>query len=304
MKKLFWGLVFFFFFAGLSVVIFTVSQLPGQNDIKALIASKNKSQDLIQKAPKESGKVSGINSKSEEGNQKEEKNLESEDEKIKEKTKEEFIFDLLNEDTQDIRVCENLGKSASLKKNKNFDVELGDIFLEGSREDAFVESFRIPIKAIFKDPKLSILLRELLDVKASSLNQAEKDSFLEKISFYSRITKVSAHLYSQKAEFENLGDHAIHLGVLAKLAHLRPDLAQNDEVRSLCDDIETSIKNKKLFDIKKERGSVLSLIKKAGLKPSDLDFAPDEFIKFNMEVSKKGLTFNLSTNPDQHQSKN
>ena len=210
----------------------------------------------------------------------------------------ELVKKFLEEKSDDIRVCENLGstnyfeKRKKLRPGQNFDFE--DVFSDDTRRDSVSETFRYPIRAVFQSSGMSNLLKEILEHDTKSLSDEEKTSFFDKMGFYARATQVAADLYQHKEDYEMLGNRSAHLGVLAKIAALKPELANDPAFVSSCEELQNSIKNKEVIDIKKERAEIIKVIQESGLSYEDLDFHPSSFIKLTMETSDKGINLKMT----------
>lgn len=212
------------------------------------------------------------------------------------KTLRQGLAQLTGAEVSDIRVCENLGRS------KMFDPKTGkyaddfDAFLKPEgRQDSVAESFRPVVVTLFSDEKFSELMQ---DITAQPKDKEEAESFLDKIDFYARAASTVAHMYGRKAEFEALGDRANHLSVLAKLAVLKPELVGTQELMDACERIQSSMSNQEPVDVKAERKEILALIAQHGVKPAQLDFEPDQFMKFKASFKENSLSFTISDKED------
>jgi hypothetical protein len=207
----------------------------------------------------------------------------------------EMLRVFLTESFDDIRICQNLGKTEYFNiKKSGKQQDMSQLFADTERSDTFYEAFRIPIKAIFQDEQTSSLLTEILNIEEKNLEKEERHDLFEKLGFYSRVAMTAAHLVSKKSDFEYIGDRAMNLAAITKMAALKPELADDIELQNLCNEIENSVKDKKVIDIKKERQKITSLMKKFNIKNDDIDFDPESFIKFNIKADKKGFSFSLS----------
>ncbi len=202
---------------------------------------------------------------------------------------------MIEEDSRDIRVCNLLGKESQLFQNdeEEEDFDFGQAFSE-KREDPEAEAFRVPIRAILQDSELSSLLKRIQQVEEQKLSKEQKDSFLDKIGFYSEVATTAAHLYQKREQFEYLGNRAVHLGLIAKVAAAKPELATDPMVKDFCYRIQNSLADNKTVDVHQERQQVLDLIRYAGLTPEDLNFDPEDYIKFSVKSSHNSFEFSLS----------
>lgn len=209
----------------------------------------------------------------------------------------ENIRNMLNEDPRDIRVCENLGQSKTTdnKASKEESFDLSKVFSEEMRQDSVVESYRFAVRKIFQDEAISPLLNELLDLSNQQISVQETDSYLKKINFYSRAAYAAASLYAKKSTFEDAGNRAQHLAIVAQIAALKPEFAKDETLLSFCKSLEQSMANSETVNVKEERADILKLISYAGLTPKDLDFDPSSFMKFQINNSDQGINFSLSS---------
>lgn len=207
----------------------------------------------------------------------------------------DIVVAFMEEDPADIRVCDNLTQSKMFEQQKNNkEMSFDDLFKDTSRTDPIAESLRIPIKAIFQDEEVTALLGDVMKVDTSKLNKAEKDSLLDKLGFYTRAAKTAASLLSRKKHFEALGDRAIHMSLLARIAILKPEAYEALNLRGICEDMERSIVNGEKTSVKQERKKIMALIQDAGLTPADLKFEPEQFLNFDVKMSDNNVSFSLS----------
>jgi hypothetical protein len=207
----------------------------------------------------------------------------------------DVILAFMDEDPADIRVCDNLTQSKMFEQQKNKkEMSFDDLFKDTSRTDPIAEALRIPIKAIFQDESVTSLLRDVMKVDTSKMNKEEKDSLLDKLGFYSRAATTAASLLSRKKHFEALGDRAIHMSLLARIAILKPEKFESLNLQGICEDMERSIVNGEKTSVKQERKKILALIKDAGLTPADLKFDPEQFLNFDVKMTDNNVSFSLS----------
>lgn len=205
------------------------------------------------------------------------------------------ILAFMEEDAADIRVCDNLTQSKMFEQQKNNkEMSFDDLFKDTSRTDPIAEALRIPIKAIFQDEAVTSLLSDVMKVDTSKMNKAEKDSLLDKLGFYTRAATTAASLLSRKKHFEALGDRAIHMSLLARIAILKPEKYEALNLRGICEDMERSIVNGEKTSVKQERKKILALIQEAGLTPADLKFEPEQFLNFDVKMTDNNVSFSLS----------
>lgn len=217
------------------------------------------------------------------------------------KTLREGLVQLTVADPADIRVCENLGRSKMFdgKSGKEADVDFDAFLKPEGRQDSVAESFRPVVVTMFRDEQFSELMADISSKSnLETAGKEEAESFLDKIDFYARAASTVAHMYGRKAEFEALGDRANHLSVLAKLAVLKPELVGTQELMDACERIQSSMSNQEPVDVKAERKEILALIAQHGVKPAQLDFEPDQFMKFKASFKENSLSFTISDKED------
>ncbi len=205
------------------------------------------------------------------------------------------LLSLTTADKTDVRVCENLGRSRladETGKMKNVDLE--DFISPESRQDSLAEAFRYPMITLFQDEGFSGLLHDVASEEANTGDKADRDSFFSKVGFYARAAKTVASMYARKEEFEALGDRANHLAVLAKLALRKPDLVGTPALMDICERMEGTLGDVDRDSIRAERKEVLALLAENGVNPMELDFDPNEYMKFKAELTDNKLTFSLS----------
>lgn len=209
--------------------------------------------------------------------------------------KNEALFEqLLTEDPSDIRVCDNLGRTQLSREDLARERDFHEMM--SGRDDAMNEAFRSPILQVFNDPNLRSFIDEVKDIKSKTENQteAEKESWLEKAGFYSRMAYAGARVFARKSEFEHMGNQSAHLMALAKLTALKPEIAANGQLQTLCRLIESRAKEGEASDLVSDRKAVVEIYRQAGVDPKTLGFDPSKWIHFTMKMDKKSLAFNLS----------
>ena len=199
------------------------------------------------------------------------------------------IRELINEEYEDIRICENLGKNSA--QEINFET-LKKAIDSSDREDPVVEAVRVPLKYIFQSKPVKELFEEIEAVdEGKDLNGKERTSYLEKIGFYATAANKVREMYSQKAEYEEVGDRGYHLYVITQLVNKKPELAHDKNLMNFCNQLEGSVATKSKTDIDEERKELLKLIDYSGLQPKDLNFNPEIRTKFHVNLDKKGISF-------------
>jgi hypothetical protein len=127
----------------------------------------------------------------------------------------------------------------------------------------------------------------------SKMDKAEKDSFLKKLGFYTRAASTAASLLNRKKHFEGLGDRAIHMSVLARIAVLKPEVMESANIRGICEDMERSIIAGEKPSIKKEREKILALLNDVGLTPQEIQFDPNMYLNFDVQMNDNNVSFSL-----------
>lgn len=268
----------------LAVLLLLVDSLPGPKELAQAVDAPPT------KTPHETHDI-GVADKTE---VKTEDKAEPTDSKSQENNK-DVILAFMDEDPADIRVCDNLTQSKIFEQSKDKkEMSFDDLFKDTSRTDPIAEALRIPIKAIFQDESVTSLLRDVMKVDTSKMNKKEKDSLLDKLGFYTRAATTAASLLSRKKHFEALGDRAIHMSLLSRIAILKPEKLESLNLQGICEDMERSIVNGEKTSVKQERKKILALIKDAGLTPADLKFDPEQFLNFDVKMTDNNVSFTLS----------
>ena len=199
---------------------------------------------------------------------------------------------LTEEDRRDNRVCSQLGQSKLDLTKKDLSFE--EAFSE-DRTDSIKEAFRIPMREIFQEPHLTALLQEVIEIdpQFEGKSDSEREGFFEKIGFYSRVAATGAALYANRQKYEDLGDRATHLSKLAELVVRKPELKDSTAIQDYCRAIESPETVPDRAGLVAERRKLLDLIAQAGLNPADLNFDPDDWIRFKVDAGKNGLNISL-----------
>jgi hypothetical protein len=197
----------------------------------------------------------------------------------------------LTEDFSDIRVCQNLSKLHDKAKSvkTGLDQDFMDALGKNDRENSLQESWRTSLKYVFQQDSLKKLFQDL--VVYDDVPKNERSSMLEKLGFYTKAAKAVYDLYTKKSDIENFANHSYHLSILAQVVNQKPELANDPHILDFCYQMQNSMAAKKLVSPQEERAEVLSLIDYAGLKPTDLNFDPNQYIHFQAKVDKKTLEF-------------
>lgn len=208
------------------------------------------------------------------------------------------IVQILDEDPKDVRVCNQLGSSRfAAREAEEKDLSFDEIFSD-KRDDSVAEAFRVPLRSILQDPQVSSLIREIHEISESQPEKAQRESLFEKMGFYSKLAATAAHLYTNKKQFENIGNRALHLSLLAKIAARKPEMAQNPILYDFCRRMENSMIEHENVNIESERQEILKMISFAGMTPEELNFNPDQYIHFNVQSSKDKFSFSFSDTND------
>lgn len=210
----------------------------------------------------------------------------------------QLMLRVLDEDPRDVRVCEQLGQSKAPAPGgateRNYSVE--DLF-GADRSDALMEAYRMPVRAIFQDPVVSALLREVehYGPELDAQSAADREGFFGKVGFYARVARAGVTLMTSRRKFEKLGDRATHLSVLAKIALLQPALREDARVGDLCRTIQNDPLSPTADGLREERRQVLALLEEKGIQPKEVDFDPAYWTRFSVKQAGSGLTLQLTS---------
>ena len=215
----------------------------------------------------------------------------------------ELLAKIVDEDPRDIRVCDQLGQSKSAERaladtktgknpaDENYTFE--DLF-GSDRKDSLLEAYRMPARAIFQEPAVADLIREVNGYGIADRPDREREGILEKAGFYARVARASATLFANRKKYELLGDRATHLSVLARLALADPRLRESARVTDFCRKLQDDPALPSPEALQAEREELLALIRESGLSPKDLGFDPEEWTKFSVRQERGQLTVSLS----------
>ncbi|MEQ1664006.1 MAG: hypothetical protein ABL927_01365 [Bdellovibrionales bacterium] len=296
MKKILlvvFGVFFVFVLLIIASSLQMIRSLPGPEKISQELSKRTLSNGPVIAKTNQAGVQNSNNEPVDIDSQKHNGPLPAQEKKDDEAIEERFQS-LMNEELQDTHVCENLGSSDYFKvKNKNSE-NLSELIFGYNHEDSVAEAVRYPFKAVFHDPEVSSLISEIMSYKTKNLSQADKSSFLTKVGFYSRIASAATHLYLEKEHFEYLANRANHLSVVAKIAALKPNLATDSAVSDFCYQLQGSLIGNLNSDLIEERKELMKLIEYSGLSPQQLDFNPNQFIKFGVNLSNNSISISLS----------
>jgi hypothetical protein len=216
-------------------------------------------------------------------------------EAIEKKAYTQFNLDLMEEDKNDIRVCDNLGKSPWFKSTgwPGSKMTYEDVIADRNRTDSVIEIERYPLKLVFQDPNLIALYQEKLRLGIEQMSQEQADLALAKINYEARLGESIGHLLKRKKEFERAANRSTHLGAIARLAIMRPELAQDPTFLLTCREFEKSLFLGDEVNLKQERQQVLKLIKEAGLTPEQIAFEPEAYSQFFVTQKGNKMWFSL-----------
>ena len=280
------------------MLFIVLNLLPGPREIKRTLVQTNKAVEkspIITKETLPTEREDGPNFTENSDQEK----LQARDER--KKSNNVALLKRLIEDDNYLSVCENLReKSAYNVGADKAEVDFDSLFEERNNNDPILDTFRYPLIQVFKDESLAMLMGEVLKPELVKAQEKERSSMLEKMNFYAKATATVIRLRSRKSEFEQLADRSEHLRVFAMVSQLKPDLAFDSSYLESCNSLQDSIMNNdEKIDIRKEREQIISMIKRNGLKPSDLNFNPESFTKYEVKLSKDGLTFSLDSDDDE-----
>jgi hypothetical protein len=300
-KKFFFGFVVVLLLVITVFFGFMINSLPSLHKIKSKLKADKKQTSMVTETRNDKTSVVKNESQPSPSQNEQEADLGEvvqEDQEEKKEQVKETLITFMNEDFDDVRVCENLGKTEYFEwKKSGKDFSFDQMMKDTERDDPFLEALRTPLKAVFQDKNVKPLLQEVFDLEAQNLTEEEKDSFFEKVGFYSRVANAGVNLLRRRSYFESIADQAMHLGVLAKMAKLKPEILADTELTDLCQEMEEVMVGEDEIDVVSERAKIKILIAKYGFKNEELDFDPDSYIKFKVNFSDKGLNFSLNDKP-------
>ena len=218
------------------------------------------------------------------------------DAKLDSQAQDEMVFRLLDEDPQDTRICDQLGRVPMAEKDLNQGDLPYELVLGANRENAVYESFRYPIRTIFQEPTVRALLVEVRDLKRKSFDsEKDKETWLERAGFYARAVVAINQLHAHTPQYEAMGNHASHLYVIAAAAARHPEIATHAGVQDLCRRFEASARQGEApTDLVAERREVLDLLHQEGIEPASIGFDPKSWIKFKTTNDHGQFSFSLS----------
>lgn len=293
-KKVIFAVLGLFLIAGFWFSYKVVSALPSKSDIAG--ALKETKLGGKTEAANTTKALTGASSESSTQNTETAQLSEAQKKAAEKKAAMETLMSLVEEDPRDIRVCDHLSDSkVNFQDKERTNFEFDEMF-GAERTDPVYEAFRIPMKALFQEPTVSALFREVEGLSAETENkdQKEKESFLQKAGFYARVAKSAASLYRQKEQFESLGDRAMHLSVLAQVASTRSEFKDDARLRDFCKRIQSSDLTLDRTQMMDERKELIELLREKGLQPKDVGFDPESWIKLSVKADKNGFNFSLS----------
>lgn len=211
------------------------------------------------------------------------------------------IKDILVEDLKDQKVCDNLKTSQYLKykDTKKSDEIIIKGLINRDRVDSFTEAFRVPIKAVLQQPDLKSLILEIMDYADQNPN-AKDSSFFAKMGFYTKAMTAVQKLMANKSDYEYIANMSEHLATLTKLTAMNPDLANDPAITSFCHQVEDSLFTEEKVDLQKQRNELVALIRSTGTTPEALDFNPEVWQNFDLNLGKDGLKFNFKKDESAH----
>jgi hypothetical protein len=159
------------------------------------------------------------------------------------------------------------------------------------RNDAVIESFRLPLKNVFQSRPVRELFSEIEELDKNKIEGEEQTSYLKKVGFYALAVKKVQEMYNLKPQYEEMSDRAYDLYVISEIAQKKPELALDKHVLDYCNQLQESIGNRSKTDIAEEKKEILKLIDYAGMTPKELNFDPNARTQFDISLSKKNLSF-------------
>ncbi len=277
------ALVFFALFSVLIVVLTyrTVRDFPEPQDLARLLGMKTPIIEDFERG--------GVESET------------SEDQKsaapMREKQLLTRLLELGAEDPKDIRVCDHLGQTALPVEQNTLESKdiLRGLFSQ-DRTDSVSEAFRIPMREVFSNFAVRELLSELRELEGNAFlgsRRGEWRAFFEKVRFYVRVGWAAMRLNSHRTRLEALGNRAMHLYALTRLAQLKPELMRSSALIDVCQEILSRSRAPSHAEIVRERNEVLKHFKSARVAPEQIGWSPEQWIELQVQARKDGFKLNL-----------
>lgn len=182
------------------------------------------------------------------------------------------VFDqLFDDDPKDVRVCDNLGRMEMSAEELSRPRSI--LEMVGPRDgNAIAEAFRYPVVSALNDPALKDFYREAKDYerKLEGLTESEKNSWLRKAGFYTKLAKTMTSFISRKEKRVSDAAQGSALLTLAQLTTIRPKLAGDTAVQDLCRDIEAKAKAGELSEANEYGHRIAELLEREQLSQEDL----------------------------------
>ena len=182
---------------------------------------------------------------------------------------------LFEEDPTDIRFCDNLGRvemsSTELGRPRSI------LELIGPRDgNAVFEAFRFPIVSALHDPDLKAFYYEAKDYERNleGLSDAEKNSWLRKAGFYSKLAKTMTGFLSRRERIESAATQGKALLKLAQITATYPKLASDAHVQDLCREIENSARSESVTKLGEYDQDIEQLMAENKVAPEALQNMP------------------------------
>ena len=182
---------------------------------------------------------------------------------------------LFEEDPTDIRVCDNLGRvemsTTELGRPRSI------LELIGPRDgNAVFEAFRFPIVSALHDPDLKAFYYEAKDYERNleGLSDAEKNSWLRKAGFYSKLAKTMTGFLSRRERIESAATQGKALLKLAQITATNSKLASDARVQDLCREIENSARSESVSKLGEYDQDIEQLMAENKVAPEALQNMP------------------------------
>jgi hypothetical protein len=206
----------------------------------------------------------------------------------------EPFFRLLRDSSEKINICNKLGKSIFFNTSgKTEEINFENIYFK-SDDDPVTQPFLSATKIVLGQSKVSSIMTEVLSWKGRAENsKTALKLYFEKLSFYGHAAKVLFDLYLSRLKYEKIGNRALHLSVLARLASVRPDLVSNADLQRYCQQWQGWLDSEEIGNIQEERQNLIRLIQISHLTPIDLDFDEQVYVHLGLARGANGVRFTI-----------
>jgi len=134
-------------------------------------------------------------------------------------------------------------------------------------------------------PKMAQFMSEL-----EAASDKEDQGLVDKAQFYASAYSAFNELQQHKSDLESVSDRGYIFMGLNNLIAKKPELVNDARIQNFCQSTESAFNQSTVVDFEREKKDFISLLKDAGVEPSDIQFDPNYKTKLSFQMDGSSLT--------------